>query len=178
MIMPTGLRGRKTQEIPMERRHVMFGMAAVSLLPLAGQAFAQGKVIEKDKLKALMGGDFATATSELAATKAKNRMVMTFAELEIAEQAAVAKAFGARPGAAGLSEKHAAMVQKLQAAEGAQFDMMYINGQIDGHEELLAIHKTYARSGSDPMARGASIVGVTSIQSHLVMLKGIKSMLS
>jgi putative membrane protein len=162
----------------MERRQVIFGMAAASLLPVAAPAFAQGKGIEKDKLKALMGGDFATATSELATTKAKNRMVKTFAELEIAEQAAVAKAFGAKPGAAGLSEKHATMVQKLQAAEGAQFDLMYINGQIDGHEELLAIHKTYASSGADPMARGASIVGVTGIQSHLVMLKGIKSMLS
>jgi putative membrane protein len=56
--------------------------------------------------------------------------------------------------------------------------MMYINGQIQGHEELLAIHKRYARTGDDPMARGASIVGVPSIQSHLVMLKSIKSMMS
>jgi putative membrane protein len=44
-------------------------------------------------------------------------MVKTFAELEIAEQAAVAKAFGSKPGAAGLSEKHAALVQKLKAAK-------------------------------------------------------------
>jgi putative membrane protein len=162
----------------MERRQAILALAAASLLPVAGKAFAQGNSIGKDKLKALMGGDFATATSELAVSKAKNRMVKTFAELEIAEQAAVAKAFGSKPGAAGLSEKHAAIVEKLQAAEGAQFDVMYIDGQIDGHEELLAIHKTYASSGDDPMARGASIVGVTGIQSHLVMLKTIKSMLT
>jgi putative membrane protein len=168
----------ETEEILMERRQVMFGIAGASLLSVAGGAFAQGKGIEKDKLKALMGGDFATATSELAATKAKSRMVKTFAELEIAEQAAVAKAFGSKPGAAGLSEKHAALVQKLKAAQGAEFDLMYINGQIEGHEELLAIHKAYASSGDDPMARGASIVGVTGIESHLVMLKSIKSMLS
>ncbi|MGV1872530.1 hypothetical protein [Agrobacterium rosae] len=104
----------------MERRQVMFGLAAAGLLPVAGQGFAQGERIEKDKLKALMGGDYATATSELAAAKAENRMVKNFAELEIAEQAAVAKAFGSKPGAAGLSEKHAAMVEKLQAAEGTR----------------------------------------------------------
>jgi putative membrane protein len=156
----------------------MLGMAAAGLLPIAGQALARERAIEKDKLKALMGGDLATATSELAASKAKNRMVKTFTELEIAEQVAVAKAFGSKPGAAGLSEKHSAIVKKLQAAEGAEFDLMYINGQIDGHEELLAIHKTYASSGDDPMARGASIVGATGIQSHLVMLKGIKNMLT
>jgi putative membrane protein len=178
MIRPNGSQHRETQEVSMERRQAMFAMAAASLLPVAGQAFAQGKGIQKDKLKALIGGDFATATSELALAKATNRMVKTFAELEIAEQAAVAKAFGSKPGAAGLSKKHAAVVQKLQAAEGPQFDLMYIDGQIEGHEELLAIHKTYARTGDDPMARGASIVGVTGIQSHLVMLKTIKSMLT
>jgi putative membrane protein len=69
------------------------------------------------------------------------------------------------------------MVAELEAVDGAKFDLMYINGQIDGHQELLAIHKKYARSDDDPMARGASIVGVTAIQSHIAMLKGIQSML-
>ncbi|ARO33757.1 hypothetical protein NXC14_PC00218 (plasmid) [Rhizobium sp. NXC14] len=162
----------------MDRRNVIFGMAAVSLLPMATRVVAQDAGIEKGKLKALMGGDFATATSELAVAKATNRAVKTFAELEIAEQAAVAEAFGSKPGANGFSEKHQTAVQKLQAAKGAEFDRMYINGQIDGHEELLTIHKSYARNGDDPMARGASMVAVTGIQSHLVMLKTIKSTLS
>jgi putative membrane protein len=162
----------------MERRQILVAMIAAGVLPLAGGALAQSSSIEKGKLKALMGGDFATATSQLAATKSNNRMVKTFAELEIAEQAAVARAFGAKPGAAGLSEKQAAMVQKLQATSGAAFDHMYIDGQIDGHEELLGIHKSYAESGDDPMARGASIVAVTGIQSHLVMLNSIKRMLT
>ncbi|MBW9091774.1 DUF4142 domain-containing protein [Rhizobium wenxiniae] len=61
---------------------------------------------------------------------------------------------------------------------GREFDCMFINGQIAGHEELLSIHKRYARSGADPMARGASLVGVTGIECHLVMLNTIKSMLS
>lgn len=161
----------------MDRRNVLFGITVASLLPLATEAIAQTAGADKEKLAVLMGGDFATATSTLAANKAKNDMVQTFAELEIAEQAAVAEAFGSRPGAAGLSEKHAAMVAKLEAAQGAAFDMMYINGQIDGHEELLLIHKRYARSGNDPMARGASLVAVAGIKSHLVMLKGIKSLI-
>ena len=162
----------------MDRRNALVGFAVMTMLPAAtGQARAQNNAIEKGKMKVLIGGDFATATSELAAKKAKNRAVKTFAALEIAEQAAVAEAFGSRPGAVGLSQKHAAIVEKLQASDGAEFDRMYIGGQIDGHEELLAIHKSYARSGDDPMARGASIVGVTGIESHLVMLKSIKGML-
>ncbi|HEX2148512.1 MAG TPA: DUF4142 domain-containing protein [Pseudorhizobium sp.] len=162
----------------MNRRNLLIGTAATAaVLPLTNSAFAQGAGVDRAKLPALMGGDFATASSQLALQKANHRAVKTFAELEIAEQAAVAEAFGSRPGAAGISQKHAARLEKLEAAEGAEFDAMYIEGQIDGHEELLAIHKKYARNGDDPMARGASIVGVTGIQSHLAMLKGIKSMI-
>jgi putative membrane protein len=160
----------------MNRRNILVGFAATSLLPMTGTAFAQA--MEEAKMQALMGGDFSTASSKLALRRAKNKMVRTFAELEITEQAAVAKAFGSRPGAAGVNKRHAAMLAKLERAEDAVFDLAYINGQIDGHEELLRIHKRYAASGSDPMARGASIVGVTGIQSHLVMLKTIKGMLA
>lgn len=162
----------------MNRRNMLLAIAATSVLPISGVAMAQTASLEKGKMDALMGGDYATATSQLASRKARNRLVKTFAELEITEQAAVAKAFGSRPGAAGLSRRHAMLLEKLAATDGANFDMMYINGQIAGHEELLSIHKRYARSGSDPMARGASMVGVPAIQSHLVMLRGMRGMLS
>jgi putative membrane protein len=164
----------------MNRRNILAGLAAVSVLPIAGPltgtASAQTR-IEPSKLKALQGGDFATATSKLARTRARNGMVRTFAALEIEEQAAVAKAFGARPGQAGVDARHQAMLEELASARGASFDRLYVETQIKGHQELLAIHQRYARSGTDPMARGASIVGVTGIESHLAMLKTIRSML-
>jgi putative membrane protein len=162
----------------MNRRRIITGLAAAALLPGTSAAFAQSAAIDSGKMNALMGGDFATATSKLAMQRSSNRMVQTFAELEIAEQAAVAKAFGSRPGTAGLSKRHATLLASLQGRRGREFDRMYINGQIAGHQELLSIHKRYARNGADPMARGASLVGVTGIESHLVMLNTIKSMLS
>lgn len=163
----------------MHRRSLIGGTAAaIALLPVAGVSFAQSGSIDKDKLPALMGGDFATVTSQLAAEKASNASVKTFAQLEIAEQAAVAEAFGSQPGSAGLSDEHAAMVAQLQELDGAEFDQMYIKSQITGHQQLLKIHQTYARNGDDPMARGASMVGVTGIQSHLVMLQTIQASLS
>ena len=159
----------------MQRRSILAGTAAaLAILPVATLSFAQSGSVDEAKLPALEGGDFATATSQLAVSKASNASVKTFAQLEIAEQAAVAEAFGSEPGAAGLTEAHAAMLAQLEAADGDAFDMMYIEGQIAGHEELLAIHQTYARNGDDPMARGASLVGVTGIQTHLVMLESIR----
>jgi putative membrane protein len=130
--------------------------------------------MERAKLPALMGGDFATATSQLARQKSRSAAVRAFAQMEINEQAAVAMAFGARPGQAGLSRKHAAMVQELTALSGAAFDAAYIDGQISGHQELLRIHRQYARNGRDPMARGASLVGVPSIETHLAILKQLR----
>ena len=157
-------------------------IAALALVPMTGMVQAQSTTttqaqsgsVDAAKLPALEGGDFATATSELAVSKATHPSVKAFANLEIAEQAATARAFGSQPGAAGLTEAHAAMLAQLEAAEGAEFDMMYIEGQITGHEELLQIHQNYARNGDDPMARGASMVGVTGIQTHLVMLQSIE----
>jgi putative membrane protein len=159
----------------MLRRSLATGViAALALMPMVGLSYGQSTTVDAAKLPALQGGDFATATSQLAATKASNASVKTFATLEIAEQAAVATAFGSEPGAAGISEDKAALLAQLEAAEGAEFDMMYIEAQIDGHEELLKIHQSYARNGDDPMARGASLVGVTGIQTHLVMLESIQ----
>ncbi|MBB3936158.1 DUF4142 domain-containing protein [Aureimonas phyllosphaerae] len=160
----------------MNRRQVagsLLGAAVLSAAP--GLALAQRRApTDWMKMPILMGGDFSTATSKLAARKARDPAVREFAKLEITEQAAVAEAFGARPGGAGLRPDQAAIVAELEAANGAMFDMMYIDGQIAGHRELLDLHRRYARSGSDPMARGASLVGVTGIETHLFLLQNIK----
>ena len=155
----------------MDRRNFVVALAGACLVLPESNALAQG--MDRMKMAALMGGDFATATSELALRRASNRAITQFARLEIAEQAAVARAFGSRPGAAGLTPEHAALLEQLRTARGSRFDQAYLAGQIQGHEELLAIHQRYARSGRDPMARGASMVGVTGIQTHLVMLNAL-----
>ena len=163
----------------MNRRNMMTtlaGAAAVGLLPL--HALAQAQPADPMKLPALLGGDFSTVTSQIALDKSQNPVVRQFAELEIAEQAAVAMAFGAEPGATGVRPDQNAIIAELQTMEGPALDMMYVDGQIAGHKELLGIHQTYARNGADPMARGASIVGVTGIETHLVMLNSIRRSLA
>jgi putative membrane protein len=153
----------------MKRRDLLFGAATATLLTKAGKAEAQ-RAREPTKLAALRGGDFATITSRLARQRSRSAAVRTFAGLEINEQAAVAAAFGSRPGAAGVNRRHAALIAQLRGLSGPAFDAAYIEGQIIGHGELLAIHRRYARVGADRMARGASIVAVPAIETHLAML--------
>lgn len=164
----------------MNRRHVFAAGAAVAAaLPFASFAQTAAAPADPAKQPALLGGNFALLSSRIAAEKATNPSVKTFSSMEIAEQEAVAMAFGAEPGVGGVSEKHAALLAELEAAPaGPAFDMMYVDGQIAGHEELHEIHAAYAENGSDPMARGASMVGVPSIETHLAMLRGIKQSLA
>lgn len=161
----------------MNRRQLAGGLLGAAVLGAApGLALAQTRKGAPDRMKMpiLMGGDFSTATSKLAARRARSPAVREFAKLEIAEQAAVAQAFGARPGTAGLRPDQAEIVAELEAARGDRFDDLYIDGQIAGHRELLDLHRRYGRNGSDPMARGASLVGVTGIETHLFLLQNIK----
>ena len=160
----------------MDRRNILKAAAGAALvLPVGLTVGAQAQAaMDRMKVAALEGGDFSTMTSELARDKSNSAAIKTFAGLEIEEQAATARAFGGRPGTTGLTRRHKEMVDELSALSGDEFDRMYVRGQIMGHRELLKIHQDYARNGSDPMARGASIVGITGIMTHLAMLNGMR----
>lgn len=160
----------------MDRRKLLTGgVALAAALPAAQMAFAQeAGTIEEAKIPALEGGMFLMMTSQLATQKGSSDAVKVFAELETAEQTAIAAAFGAEGVQVPLREDHQAIVDQLNGLEGAEFDVAYLDAQIAGHEEARPIHEEYAANGQDPMARGASMVGVTAIDSHLVMLRSFR----
>ncbi len=68
------------------------------------------------------------------------------------------------------------MLQQLQSLSGAQFDNMYVQGQLLGHQELLTLHQTIAQSGATQADRMIATVAVPAIKSHLAMLQGIQQM--
>jgi putative membrane protein len=167
---------KRPLEVTLDRRQILAASAGALAPALLGVSLAHAQAaIDTMKLPILAGGDFATMTSKLALRRSANPQVTNFAKLEIKEQAAVAEAFGSRPGAAGLTPKHAALYQSLEASSDAEFDTMYVKGQLMGHMELLTLHRSYSSRGSDPMAQGASTVAVPSIETHLALLKGIRA---
>jgi putative membrane protein len=126
-------------------------------------------------MMALMGGEFAMQTSQLALERSRNARVREFAQLEINEQLAYAAALGARPGSASLRPDHAQMLQQLQGMTGSSFDRMYVQGQIMGHEELFALNSAYAQAGYDTQGRSVAILAVPSIQTHLTILSRLRA---
>jgi putative membrane protein len=159
----------------MDRRQLLAGGAALAAaLPVAHAARAQEGGMDEAKIAALEGGMFLMMTSQIAMERGESDAVRVFAELETAEQQAIASAFGAEGAEIPLREDHQAIVDQLNGLEGAEFDAAYLDAQITGHEEARPIHEDYAANGEDPMARGASMVGVPSIDSHLVMLRSFR----
>ncbi|MDQ1900520.1 DUF4142 domain-containing protein [Paracoccus sp. WLY502] len=159
----------------MKRRTLFAAGAAAAVMPVARMAFAQAAAPDARMQEILLGGNFSLLSSRLAAEKATDPAVKAFAALEVAEQEAVARAFGAAPSDQ-VAPEHATMLEQMNAMEaGAEFDRQYLTAQMQGHEQLRALHAAYAENGENPMARGASIVGVPAIDSHMSMLRAISN---
>ena len=153
------------------------GLAAPALLrPAAAQA------LDRTSQMALGGMAFALATAQLASQRAESPVARTFGQLETEEQMAFTDARRMAglpvPSPSMMDSTKQQMVQQLQSMSGAQFDRMFVQGQIMGHQELLQLHQTIAQSGSTQADRMLATVAVPAIRSHLSMLQGIQQMRS
>ena len=157
---------------------VGLGAAALPLAARIRPAFAQSSPDEYVKLT-LEAGLFAMKTSQLALEKAKSDAVKTFAELEIGEQEAVKEVLtstGVAP-PADVDGEEKTMMETLMGLEGAEFDTAYLDAQVKGHEELLAIQQPMAGMGEITIPVANAKLATAAIKSHLVMLKGIQAMM-
>jgi len=139
----------------------------------------------------LAAGTVALQTSNFALSKAQNPRVKRFAEFEIGEQNTLADVLHslaeptstASTGAAQaastapvLSQQASAMMEKLSRAQpGPSFDQDYVAGQVQGHQELLAIQERYLSSGSTNRELVAiARMAQNTIREHLTLLQQIK----
>ncbi len=161
--------------------------------PVQGGQAAMGKAEMQHLQDTMQAGAFALQTSEVALQKAKDEDVKQFAQFEADEQRGIAEVLrsmmepagtASAPGAAPaappqLDAKHADMFRKLQETKaGEAFDKMYVDGQIQGHEELLRIQETFLKSNS----RNREHVNVAKlarghIKEHVQVLKDLKEAL-
>jgi putative membrane protein len=139
-------------------------------------------------------GMVALETSKIALQKAQNADVKMFAKFESDEQQGLAEVLRsmqepatassgsaadttASAGAAPqMDAKHREMVQKLQqASAGAAFDKEYLQGQLQGHRELLQIQDNYLKSGSrNREAMNVAKLARGRIQEHIELIQSIE----
>jgi putative membrane protein len=170
----------------MIRRTAFGALSAAALVPVflrpaaaqSGRTAAGGAPPDQAQQAALGGMAFALATSRLAEQRAEAPTVKLFAQLEAEEQQAFARARQMAglpvPQPAMMDAQKQQMLQQLQGLGGPQFDRMYIQGQVAGHEELLRLHQAMAQSAPTREEQMLGVVAVPAIRTHLSMLEGIQ----
>jgi predicted outer membrane protein len=65
-----------------------------------------------------------------------------------------------------LDAEKSAMLNQMASTSGPQFDRLYGQAQRMGHQQALALHQTYAQTGTDPALRQFAASVVPHIEHH------------
>jgi putative membrane protein len=165
----------------------VYGTAGVTNANQAGGQ-AMGQAEQQWMRETMMVGSVALQTSEIALQKAQDEDVKQFAQFEVDEQRTIAEVLRSMMEPAGtasqggaqaqpqLDQQHAAMIQKLeQAKAGDAFDKEYVQGQLQGHQELLQVQERFLQGRpQNREAMNAAKLARGHIKEHLVLLKDIQ----
>ena len=129
---------------------------------------------------AASGDQFEIQSSQLAMQRSSNPALRQMAQMLItdhtnmsAQMVAAAQGAGLTPPPPALSTAHAAMLQQLQAAPAADFDIAYRDAQVMAHQEALTLHQNYASGGDNAALRTVAGSAVPIIQGHLNSLQAL-----
>jgi putative membrane protein len=67
----------------------------------------------------------------------------------------------------GLDQQHAALLQQLQRADGAEFDRLYIRQQVMAHQQAVDMFRNYSRSGDNDRLKQWAERTLPALQEHL-----------
>ncbi|MGY2049531.1 DUF4142 domain-containing protein [Methylobacterium sp. JK268] len=84
---------------------------------------------------------------------------------------AVGGALGVPPGGMTSDEQKAQIMAQLSGLQpGPQYDALFVNASLQSHQEALAIHGGYARTGEDPALRRIAQGALPLIHLHISQL--------
>lgn len=122
--------------------------------------------------------EFEIQSSELATQKSVDTHLKEVADMILADhRKAGAKLKGIlaekeeAPPPAKLEPKHQAMLDQLRAAEGKDFDILYVDMQAQAHMEAVALFRTYAGAGDDQTLVGFAKETLPRLETHLGHVK-------
>lgn len=74
--------------------------------------------------------------------------------------------------------KHQAMMTKMQAMSGMDFDMMYIKAMVKDHEKAVKLHQKESTGGKDADAKAFAAKTLPVVQMHLSMAQSMQNKMS
>jgi putative membrane protein len=66
-----------------------------------------------------------------------------------------------------LDQQHQALMQQLQAAQGAEFDRLFAQQQVQSHQTAVDLFRAYAQSGDDARLKQWASQTLPSLEGHL-----------
>jgi putative membrane protein len=161
-------------------------IAALAMTPLQ-PVFAQKAQTEQSSKKvdsetknfvknARIGGAFEVQSSKLALQKSQDADIRSFAERMVTDHTQAGEKLEQtvsgqgisidQPSAGALDKKHQGMLDKLNSANGAQFDRLYIRMQQDAHKEAVTLFSKYAKSGDNDALKSFAQETLPTLQDH------------
>lgn len=129
-------------------------------------------------------GMYEIEAAKIAAGRSKNPEVKAFAKMMVADHTAMDKDMAPLIKAAGqtpadkLDQRRQGFIDNLNSATAADFDKVYIDQQVAGHQEALDLLNGYVKDGSDAGLKDGANKGVPKVQMHLDKAKAIQAKLS
>lgn len=149
-----------------------FALLAVSLCGVR-PASAQKESTQAFLADADASNTFEIQSSQLAEQRSTRDDVRSFAEEMIHDHTVAAEEMAAAEQAAGLpatpptlDQRRQAMLAKLQGANGADFDRLYVDMQQQAHMEAIPLFRTYFEYGDNPAVVGFARETLGTLQKH------------
>ncbi|MGK9234051.1 DUF4142 domain-containing protein [Inquilinus limosus] len=118
---------------------------------------------------------FEIEAARIALRRTQSPEIRAFAEMMVADhtrsQEQITKAVKdhdlSTPLPKRIDLKHQQILDQLQRAADADFDRLYLNGQVTAHQEALKVYQHYAPTAEEPSLRAVAEAGLPMIQRHL-----------
>ena len=168
-------------------RKIILGCAAILALATASQAQpingGHGDTAMSFVTQAAQSDAFERQEGRLAAHRAQDMHVRKFAREMVSAhtmttkglKAAVHHAHMPPPAPPMLSADQRHMVDDLQSAHGRAFDKIYIDQQVQAHQQALQLMQGYAQNGAPGPVRDAAAKTAPLVQHHLDKAKDLQS---
>ena len=131
--------------------------------------------------KAALAGMFEVESSNLALKKSSEPDVKAFAEKMVLDHMAAGKNLerAAKAGSktyevpSALDANHMKLLGDLAEAPAEDFDRLYIEMQLAGHKDAVALFSGYAKSGDDPALKSFAEDALPTLERHYQMIEVI-----
>ena len=132
--------------------------------------------------KAAAGNRFEIDSSKLAMSKTKSETVKAFANEMVADHGKAATKMKqavtdakAKAPADSLDAKHQAIYDELKKKDGVAFDKAYVDAQMQGHVDTVALFESYASNGDNPRIKAFANDLLPTLRTHLDHVKKLQA---